>query len=102
MVPRSHSVAENLAPVPCAIAESPFHAAVAAAIAGLRPTLQRDGGDIELIAIEGDMVVVGMMGACSGCVLASLTLAGVRKTIIEAVGRPVRVVPLSATTIRQP
>lgn len=79
-----------------------FEAAVIAAVAELRPTLQRDGGDIELIAIDGDMVVVDMKGSCVGCVLASVTLAGVRKKIIEAVGRPVRVVPLSATTIRRP
>ena len=79
-----------------------FEAAVTAAVADLRPTLQRDGGDIELIAIDGDMVVVDMKGSCVGCVLASVTLAGVRKKIMEAVGRPVRVVPLSATTIRRP
>jgi Thioredoxin-like proteins and domains len=76
--------------------------AVEDALAELRPTVQRDGGDIELVTIEGDMVVVDMKGSCAGCVLASVTLAGVRKKIIEAAGRPVRVVPLSATTIRRP
>ncbi|GAA0530102.1 Fe-S cluster biogenesis protein NfuA [Rhizomicrobium palustre] len=89
------------APMPGA-RENTLTAAVEAAIAALRPTLQRDGGDIELITIDGDMVVVDMKGSCVGCVLASVTLAGVRKAIIDAVGRPVRVIPLSATTIRRP
>jgi len=83
-------------------AQNALTLAVEEAIAELRPTLQRDGGDIELITIDGDMVVVDMKGACSGCMLASMTLGGVRKKIIDKVGRPLRVVPLSATTIRRP
>ena len=78
-----------------------LHDLVEKAIVELKPHLSRDGGDIELIAVEGDMVVVDMKGNCSGCVLASVTLAGVRKRLIEAVGRPLKVVPLSATTIRR-
>jgi Fe-S cluster biogenesis protein NfuA len=74
---------------------------IAAVIAEMRPVLQRDGGDIELIAIQGDMVVVDMKGSCVGCVLASVTLAGVRKKLIDAVGMPLRVMPLSATNIRR-
>lgn len=66
------------------------------AIADLRPHLQRDGGDIELVAIDGDLIVVDMKGTCSGCVLASVTLAGVKKRLIDAIGRPVRVVPRAA------
>ncbi len=78
-----------------------FDALIAAVIAEMRPVLQRDGGDIELITIEGDMVVVDMKGSCVGCVLASVTLAGVRKKLMDAVGKPLRVMPLSATTIRR-
>jgi NifU-like protein len=80
----------------------PLYDLVEKAIAELKPHLNRDGGDIELIAVEGDMVVVDMTGNCSGCVLASVTLAGVRKRLIDIVGRPLRVVPLSATTIARP
>lgn len=71
------------------------------AIAELKPHLNRDGGDIELITIEGDMVVVDLTGNCTGCMLASVTIAGIRKKLIDAVGRPLKVVPLSATTIRR-
>lgn len=66
------------------------------AIEELRPTLRRDGGDIKLHKIEGDMVVIEMTGACVGCVLASVTVAGVRKMICDKVGRPMRVIPRSA------
>lgn len=69
---------------------------IAGALAELRPHLKRDGGDIELVAVDGDMVVVDMKGSCSGCVLASVTVAGVRKRLIEKIGRPLRVVPLAA------
>lgn len=77
-------------------------AAIEKAIADLRPIMQRDGGDIELVAIDGDVVVVDLKGACSGCVLASVTLAGVRKRIIEAAGRPVKVVPRAAMALIKP
>lgn len=70
---------------------------VTKALEELRPHLQRDGGDIELVEIDGDIVVVDMKGSCVGCALSSVTLAGVRKKLIDAVGRPsLRVVPKSA------
>lgn len=74
---------------------------VQSAIDDLRPHLQRDGGDIELIGVDGDMVMVNLKGTCVGCVLASVTLAGIRKRLSDAVGRPLRVVPVSATTMRR-
>jgi NifU-like protein len=76
-------------------------AQIESAIAELRPRLQRDGGDIRLIAIDGDMVVVDLKGSCAGCALSSLTLAGVRKRLVDRIGRPLRVVPLSAVPIRR-
>jgi NifU-like protein len=80
--------------IPAAPAD--LEAEIIQAIADLRPTLQRDGGDIQLVAIDGDIVVVDMKGACSGCVLASVTVAGIRKRLIDRIGRPVKVVPRSA------
>ncbi len=40
----------------------------------IRPGLARDGGDIELVDVQGDEVFVRLRGACSSCVSASLTL----------------------------
>lgn len=69
---------------------------VAKAIEELRPVLQRDGGDIELVRIDGDIVVVDLKGTCVGCVLASVTVTGIRKRMVELVGRPLKVIPKSA------
>lgn len=42
----------------------------------IRPALQRDGGDIELIDVTSDGVVsVRLQGACSGCPSAAMTLS---------------------------
>ncbi|HPX91757.1 MAG TPA: Fe-S cluster assembly protein NifU [Spirochaetota bacterium] len=40
----------------------------------VRPALKRDGGDIELIDINGDDVFVRLRGACSTCMTAQVTL----------------------------
>lgn len=47
---------------------------VKAEIEKIRPVLQRDGGDIEFIGIEGKVVKVKLQGACSGCAMATVTL----------------------------
>ena len=42
----------------------------------IRPALQRDGGDIELIDVTSEGVVsVRLQGACSGCPSAAMTLS---------------------------
>lgn len=46
----------------------------------VRPMLQRDGGDIELVDVQGDRVVVSLRGMCAGCNVASFTL----KDVVEA------------------
>ena len=40
----------------------------------IRPGLARDGGDIELVDVQGNEVFVRLRGACSSCVSASFTL----------------------------
>jgi Fe-S cluster biogenesis protein NfuA len=53
----------------------------------IRPGLQADGGDIELIDVSEDGVVkVKLQGACSGCPMAGMTLQfGVEKALREAI-----------------
>jgi NifU-like protein len=41
----------------------------------VRPALKRDGGDIELIDIEGDRVLVSLRGTCSSCAASQATLS---------------------------
>ena len=45
----------------------------------IRPFLQRDGGDIELVAVEGNVVKVKLQGACSSCPMSQMTL----KSVVE-------------------
>ncbi len=41
----------------------------------VRPLLQRDGGDVELVSVGSDGVVqVRLTGACSGCPMSTMTL----------------------------
>ena len=47
---------------------------VSAVIDEIRPLLQADGGDIELVDIEGGVVKVRLRGACAGCPGAQMTL----------------------------
>jgi len=45
------------------------------AIEDVRPSLQADGGDIELVAVDEDGTVkVRLTGACGGCPMATMTL----------------------------
>jgi Fe-S cluster biogenesis protein NfuA len=41
----------------------------------VRPLLQRDGGDVELVDVQDDGIVkVKLTGACSGCPMSTMTL----------------------------
>ena len=40
----------------------------------VRPFLQADGGDIELISVEGQSAAVRLTGMCAGCPAAHMTL----------------------------
>jgi Fe-S cluster biogenesis protein NfuA len=59
----------------------------------IRPALQADGGDVELVEVTEDGVVkVRLVGACRGCPMSQLTLSnGVERVIKEDVPEVVRV-----------
>jgi len=42
----------------------------------IRPALQADGGDVELVDVDGGVVKVRLTGACGGCPMATMTLKG--------------------------
>ena len=60
---------------------------VEAALEKVRPALQRDGGDVELVEVTEDGVVkVRLQGACKGCPMAQMTLQmGIERVIKEMV-----------------
>ena len=64
-------------------------------IEAIRPSLQRDGGDCQLIDVEGNRVIVRLTGACVGCHLSGATIEGVQAKLVEAVGVPLLVIPVS-------
>lgn len=55
------------------------------ALKHVRPMLQRDGGDIELVSVdEGGVVKVRLKGACGSCPMSTMTLKmGVEKYLKE-------------------
>lgn len=40
----------------------------------IRPSLQADGGDVELVGIDDGVVKVRLQGACAGCPMSQMTL----------------------------
>ena len=68
---------------------------VQAVIDKIRPMLQADGGDVELVDVAGKVVKVRLKGACAGCAGASLTLKMmVEKTLKDVVDDRVRVIAI--------
>jgi len=54
----------------------------------IKPVLSKDGGDIELIDLEGDNVFVKMLGACAGCKTSQVTLKNFVQTKIRELVSP--------------
>jgi Fe-S cluster biogenesis protein NfuA len=60
--------------------------AVEQALGKIRPLLQRDGGDIELVEVSDGVVKVRLTGACKGCPMSQMTLKqGVEKMLKQEV-----------------
>jgi Fe-S cluster biogenesis protein NfuA len=55
-------------------------------IAKIRPALQADGGNIELVDVVDGVVSVRLKGACAGCAGAQMTLKmGVERALKEEI-----------------
>ncbi len=58
----------------------------------IRPMLNADGGDIDLIDVVDNVVKVKLKGACHGCPCAAMTLQnGVERTIKKEIPEIIRV-----------
>ena len=55
----------------------------------IRPGLQSDGGDIELIDIDGNKVIIALRGMCTGCVMSGVTINGVQDKLRELVSEEI-------------
>jgi Fe-S cluster biogenesis protein NfuA len=59
---------------------------VEAALKEIRPFLQADGGDVELVDVENGIVKVRLTGACGGCPMSQMTLKqGIERRIKETI-----------------
>jgi Fe-S cluster biogenesis protein NfuA len=47
---------------------------VEATLEKIRPSLQADGGDVELVGVDGGVVTLRLTGACGSCPMSTLTL----------------------------
>lgn len=58
----------------------------------IRPALQADGGDVELVDVDGGIVKVKLVGACAGCPMSQLTLTnGVERILKQEIPEVERV-----------
>ena len=65
---------------------------VQAVIDKIRPMLQADGGDVELVAVDDGVVKVRLQGACKGCPMSQMTLKnGIERFIKKEVPQVDRV-----------
>lgn len=67
------------------------------ALNGMRPFLQADGGDVELVEVTDDMEVhLRLIGNCSSCSMSSMTMkAGIENGIRNALPEIKRVIAVS-------
>jgi Fe-S cluster biogenesis protein NfuA len=66
---------------------------VESVIESIRPALQSDGGDVELMGVVAGIVTVHLTGACIGCPMSTMTLKmGIEREIRKHVPEIVDVV----------
>ena len=73
---------------------------IEAVIESIRPNLRMDGGDAELVEVDGNTIYIKMTGACSSCGMASMTIGGIQQRLMEELGEFIKVVP--AEKLAQP
>jgi len=59
---------------------------VVAVLAQIRPALQADGGDVELVDVNDGIIKLKLKGACAGCPMATMTLRhGIERILREQI-----------------
>ena len=56
---------------------------VEAALNKIRPALQADGGDVEVVEVKDGTVKVRLTGACGGCPMSTMTLKNAVEKVIK-------------------
>ena len=59
---------------------------IEAVLSQIKPVLQADGGDVELVDISDGVVKVRLTGACAGCPMSTMTLRmGIERVLKEQI-----------------
>lgn len=87
---------QNVTEAPAKVSER--EQIIRAVIEEVRPNLKRDGGDCELVEIDGNKIMVKLSGACVFCKLASATVEGIQARMIEKLGEFVRLIPVAGAS----
>ncbi len=59
---------------------------VEAALSRIKPVLQADGGDVELVEVSDGVVKLRLTGACAGCPMSTMTLRmGIERVLKEEI-----------------
>jgi NifU-like protein len=72
---------------------------IEAVLESVRPQLKRDGGDIELVDVDGKTIYVNMTGACAGCQMEALTLQGIQQKLMEELKEFIKIVPTKVSSL---
>jgi len=64
-------------------------------IEDLRPQLQAEQGDVELVEVIGKKVFVNMTGTCTDCQMTGVTLSSIQQRMMEELGEFIHVLPAS-------
>ncbi len=52
----------------------------------IRPMLQQDGGDLEFVSFEDNVVKLRLKGACTGCAMSQITLKnGIERVLVKQI-----------------
>lgn len=74
-----------------------MEAKVRRALDRIRPAVQMDGGDVELVGISDGVVTVRLFGACDGCPMSPVTLrSGIERILREDIPEIREVVAIEA------
>jgi Fe-S cluster biogenesis protein NfuA len=66
--------------------QKPMKEKIEKALNDIRPALQADGGDVELVEVENNIVKVRLKGACAGCPMSQMTIKqGIERYLKKAV-----------------
>jgi Fe-S cluster biogenesis protein NfuA len=81
----AHETNAPISMVETAVTASTLFDRANAALDAVRPAIQRDGGDVWLVRIDGSTAFVQMLGACGGCPMSNTTLRdGIEASIVAA------------------